>query len=75
LSSKYKGFWPREARQRGASGIADGEKSEGAASLSADDEPRDAAIDQRRSEPAAVGELPDDRIGDMFDSAVDQDQS
>src|SRR5207253_3572279 len=66
-------FRPAEARQRRRSGIAEGEVTERAAGLAADDQASDAAIDQHRAELAAVRELIDDCVGNDLDRAIDQD--
>src|SRR5688500_1444869 len=63
-----------EARQRGDPGIGDRQKTERSADLLADDQPADPAFGERRPEPAAIGELRDDRVRDELDRAVDQDE-
>ena len=44
--------------------------AEGIAGLAADDQARNAAVDEGRAEPPAVGELADDGVGNELDRAV-----
>src|SRR4051812_24650118 len=62
-----------ETGQRGHPRVANGQSAESVASLAADREASDAAINDRGAETAAIRELRDDCLGNSFDRPVDQD--
>src|SRR5215218_9422945 len=71
--SEYKGRGSLKARQCGRRGIRDREVAEPASRLLAGDQARDALVDDRAAEPAAVAKLLDECIGDELHRPVDQD--
>src|SRR5215218_936650 len=72
--SEYKGRGSLEARQCGRRRIRDREIAEPAPRLLAGDQARDALVDDRAAEPAAVAKLLDECIGDELHRPVDQDE-
>src|SRR6478672_3667906 len=70
---KREGPRPLEARQCRNPRVADGQRAKCVAGLAADGKAGDAAVDDRRAEPAAVGELVDEIVGNIVNRAVDQD--
>src|SRR6185503_14887100 len=66
-------FRPAEAGQRRNARIADGQGAESAAHFPPDGQPGDSAVEDRATEAPTLGQLLDNRIGNIFDRAVDQD--
>ena len=64
----------RKSRENRDARVGQGQVTECAARLAADDEARDSAVDERGAEPAPVGKLRDEHIGNIFDGAIDQDE-
>src|SRR4051794_3114015 len=71
--SEREGPRPVESRQRGNARVADRKSAERFAGLAPNRQPGDAAVDDCGAEPATVGELGDQRVGNIFDRAVNQD--
>ena len=65
--------WGLETRQRRDIHVAEGAQRHRAGGLDALDKPGDAAFAPRRDQLAAFGELRCQRVGKLFDRAVDQD--